>query len=44
MLRRPFVLIMLSVPFGLLVWSTGLSPNPVVSAVSNVKKDPKTLR
>ncbi|KJA25263.1 hypothetical protein HYPSUDRAFT_64846 [Hypholoma sublateritium FD-334 SS-4] len=30
------------VPFGLLVWSTGLAPNPVVEAVTDVKKDPKT--
>ncbi|KAF9564049.1 FAD/NAD(P)-binding domain-containing protein [Agrocybe pediades] len=27
------------VPFGLLVWSTGLAPNPLVNAVSVVKKD-----
>lgn len=33
-----------SVPFGLLVWSTGLAPNPVVEAVTDVKKDPKTSR
>ncbi|PPQ92198.1 hypothetical protein CVT25_008972 [Psilocybe cyanescens] len=31
------------VPFGLLVWSTGLAPNPVVKASSEAKKDPKTL-
>ncbi|EKM78363.1 NDE2, mitochondrial external NADH dehydrogenase [Agaricus bisporus var. burnettii JB137-S8] len=30
------------VPFGLLVWSTGLAPNPLVSAMSGVKKNPKT--
>uniref|UniRef100_A0A8H7XQW3 FAD/NAD(P)-binding domain-containing protein n=1 Tax=Psilocybe cubensis TaxID=181762 RepID=A0A8H7XQW3_PSICU len=30
-------------PFGLLVWSTGLAPNPVVKAASDAKKDPKTL-
>ncbi|KAF9485648.1 FAD/NAD(P)-binding domain-containing protein [Pholiota conissans] len=30
------------VPFGLLVWSTGLAPNPVVKATTVVKKNPKT--
>jgi len=30
------------VPFGLLVWSTGLAPNPLVRAISEVKKDSKT--
>ncbi|KAF7785233.1 hypothetical protein Agabi119p4_1398 [Agaricus bisporus var. burnettii] len=30
------------VSFGLLVWSTGLAPNPLVSAMSGVKKNPKT--
>ncbi|KAF8964751.1 pyridine nucleotide-disulfide oxidoreductase-domain-containing protein [Flammula alnicola] len=30
------------VPFGMLVWSTGLSPNPLVKAASDVKKNPKT--
>ncbi|KAF8909679.1 FAD/NAD(P)-binding domain-containing protein [Gymnopilus junonius] len=29
------------VPFGLLVWSTGLSPNPLVNATKEIKKDPK---
>ncbi|KAF8186372.1 pyridine nucleotide-disulfide oxidoreductase-domain-containing protein [Pholiota molesta] len=31
------------VPFGLLVWSTGLSPNPVVKDTTDVKKDPKSF-
>ncbi|KIM41515.1 hypothetical protein M413DRAFT_445500 [Hebeloma cylindrosporum] len=30
------------VPFGLLVWCTGLSPNPLVKAVAEVTKHPKT--
>ncbi|KAF7439955.1 hypothetical protein PC9H_000292 [Pleurotus ostreatus] len=30
------------VPFGLLVWSTGLAPNPLVQSASDVKKDLKT--
>ncbi|KAJ3509610.1 hypothetical protein NLJ89_g5136 [Agrocybe chaxingu] len=30
------------VPFGLLVWSTGLAPNPLVKELSRVQKDPKT--
>ena len=30
------------VPFGMLVWSTGLAPNPLVGAISGVKKHPKT--
>ncbi|KAF8803351.1 FAD/NAD(P)-binding domain-containing protein [Phlegmacium glaucopus] len=30
------------VPFGLLVWSTGLAPNPLVRAISEVKKDNRT--
>ncbi|KAF9453319.1 NDE1, mitochondrial external NADH dehydrogenase [Macrolepiota fuliginosa MF-IS2] len=32
------------VPFGLLVWSTGLAPNPLISAISDVKKYPGTQR
>ncbi|KAF8893040.1 NDE1, mitochondrial external NADH dehydrogenase [Infundibulicybe gibba] len=32
------------VPFGLLVWSTGLAPNPLISAISEVKKDEKTSK
>ncbi|KAJ8508525.1 hypothetical protein ONZ45_g9217 [Pleurotus djamor] len=32
------------VPFGLLVWSTGLSPNPLVKSIVDVKKDQKTSR
>ncbi|KAF9045570.1 NDE1, mitochondrial external NADH dehydrogenase [Panaeolus papilionaceus] len=31
-----------AVPFGLLVWSTGLAPNPLIQSISNVKKHPKT--
>ena len=38
------LIIIIPVPFGLLVWSTGLAPNPVVEAVTEVKKDPKTSR
>jgi len=30
------------VPFGLLVWSTGLAPNPLISSISEFKKDTKT--
>ncbi|KAJ7789915.1 NDE1, mitochondrial external NADH dehydrogenase [Mycena olivaceomarginata] len=30
------------VPFGLLVWSTGLAPNPLISSISEFKKDAKT--
>ncbi|KAJ6481786.1 NDE1, mitochondrial external NADH dehydrogenase [Mycena sanguinolenta] len=30
------------VPFGLLVWSTGLAPNPLISSISEFKKDSKT--
>ncbi|KAF9525269.1 pyridine nucleotide-disulfide oxidoreductase-domain-containing protein [Crepidotus variabilis] len=30
------------VPFGLLVWSTGLAPNPLVEVAQGVKKDKKT--
>ncbi|TFK36642.1 pyridine nucleotide-disulfide oxidoreductase-domain-containing protein [Crucibulum laeve] len=29
------------VPFGLLVWSTGLAPNPLISAIKEVQKDGK---
>lgn len=34
------------VPFGLLVWSTGLAPNPLIETISpdEVKKHPKTGR
>jgi NADH dehydrogenase FAD-containing subunit len=34
----------LPVPFGMLVWSTGLAPNPLVQSLQGVKKDPKTSR
>ncbi|KAF8651515.1 hypothetical protein AX16_004711 [Volvariella volvacea WC 439] len=30
------------VPFGLLVWSTGLAPNPLIQSITNVQKDSKT--
>ncbi|KAF6760448.1 nad(p)h dehydrogenase b1 [Ephemerocybe angulata] len=30
------------VPFGMLVWSTGLAPNPLVQSLTDTKKDPKT--
>ncbi|KAJ6591186.1 NDE1, mitochondrial external NADH dehydrogenase [Mycena vulgaris] len=30
------------VPFGLLVWSTGLAPNPLISSISEFKRDKKT--
>ncbi|TCD60369.1 hypothetical protein EIP91_010260 [Steccherinum ochraceum] len=30
------------VPFGLLVWSTGLAPNPLIESIAEVEKDPKT--
>ncbi|KAJ7216517.1 hypothetical protein GGX14DRAFT_358582 [Mycena pura] len=32
------------VPFGLLVWSTGLAPNPLLSSITEIKKDMKTGR
>jgi NADH dehydrogenase FAD-containing subunit len=38
------LLILALVPFGLLVWSTGLAPNPLVSAMNGVKKNPITQR
>ena len=31
----------LIVPFGLLVWSTGLAPNPLVESITELKKDEK---
>jgi len=30
------------VPFGLLVWSTGLAPNPLIQSIQEVEKDTKT--
>ncbi|KAI0080406.1 FAD/NAD-P-binding domain-containing protein [Panus rudis PR-1116 ss-1] len=30
------------IPFGLLVWSTGLAPNPLVQSITEVEKDPRT--
>ncbi|KAF9011954.1 hypothetical protein BDQ17DRAFT_1298323 [Cyathus striatus] len=32
------------VPFGILVWSTGLSPNPLIDSIKEAKKDPKYPR
>ena len=32
------------VPFGLLVWSTGLAPNPLVSSITELQKDKKSGR
>ncbi|KIY62112.1 FAD/NAD(P)-binding domain-containing protein [Cylindrobasidium torrendii FP15055 ss-10] len=32
------------VPFGLLVWSTGLAPNPLTSSIDDFKKRPRTDR
>ncbi|KAI0795504.1 NDE1, mitochondrial external NADH dehydrogenase [Abortiporus biennis] len=29
------------IPFGMLVWSTGLAPNPLVQAITDVEKNPK---
>ncbi|KAL8292503.1 hypothetical protein RQP46_001115 [Phenoliferia psychrophenolica] len=31
-----------TVPYGMLVWSTGLSPNPLIESISELKHDPKT--
>lgn len=31
-------------PFGLLVWSTGLAPNPLIQSITEVEKDSKTGR
>lgn len=31
-----------NVPFGLLVWSTGLAPNPLVESIAELKHDEKT--
>ncbi len=28
----------ISVPFGLLVWSTGLAPNPLIQSIQHIKK------
>ncbi|KAK4051704.1 hypothetical protein OIO90_004654 [Microbotryomycetes sp. JL221] len=30
------------VPFGMLVWSTGLAPNPLVESIKELEHDPKT--
>lgn len=31
-----------TVPYGLLVWSTGLAPNPLIESITEFDKDPKT--
>ncbi|KAL8291972.1 hypothetical protein RQP46_001438 [Phenoliferia psychrophenolica] len=33
-----------TIPFGMLVWSTGLAPNPLVESLKELKHDPKTQR
>lgn len=33
-----------TVAFGLLVWSTGLAPNPLITSISELAKDEKTSR
>ena len=33
-----------TVYFGLLVWSTGLAPNPLIQSITEAEKDPKTSR
>lgn len=30
------------IPFGLLVWSTGLAPNPLISSIKELEHDPRT--
>lgn len=35
---------MISVEFGLLVWSTGLAPNPLIQGIQEVEKHEKTKR
>lgn len=32
------------VPFGLLVWSTGLAPNPLIESITELKRNEKTHR
>jgi NADH dehydrogenase FAD-containing subunit len=34
----------ITVPFGLLVWSTGLAPNPLIQSIDSIEKDEKTQR
>lgn len=29
-------------PFGMLVWSTGLTPSPLIESLDDLKKDEKT--
>lgn len=33
-----------AVPFGLLVWNTGLAPNPLIQSIKELQKDEKTKR
>ena len=33
-----------AVPFGLLVWSTGLAPNPLIQSIQSVQKHEKTQK
>lgn len=33
-----------TVNFGLLVWSTGLAPNPLIDSITEAKKDERTKR
>ncbi|KAF8843478.1 NDE1, mitochondrial external NADH dehydrogenase [Paxillus ammoniavirescens] len=39
---RMFVKEQGEVPFGLLVWSTGLAPNPLIQSINSIEKDEKT--
>ena len=32
------------IPFGILVWSTGLAPNPLIKSVQEMEKHEKTQR
>jgi len=32
------------VPYGMLVWSTGLAPNPLIESITELKRNPKTHR
>jgi len=36
--------IYIPVPFGMLVWSTGLAPNPLIQSISELAKDDTTGR
>jgi len=39
---RCLLTIMAIVPFGLLVWSTGLAPNPLIQSINSLEKQEKT--